>query len=517
MLRRLLRELPLLVGVAVGCLGMWWKGRAFVPMDWPAGFDWERYLRETWAYFNPGTMNSTWLEPLYSYMLGSLGNAVGWAWAGMLISSAGVLLLVLGSGLLGRAMAGPWVGAVAAMSIPLTPNLAAASRWVNVYPALSGATAMGLACMVAMTRWPRFGWALSGGVFVGLAWALDGRTVPLLPGFVLLGVVGASGVSSMVRRGLLLATVLAGMSVGPWAQSTLRVVPRESTEQVAEILRGIELSKLRVSPNASLQQACLDEPSEVINLPGLFRPCAHALSIDNAGRVDEGLPFGLWLTLGFLPFALLPGALGRRQALAAVLAFGPFVGMTLIMSRWIIVTPRYMLQLAAPAAVIVPLGLWQLWRTLGRKPALRRWAAIGPLVALAWLWRGGPEHTDSGPLEHSSTYKMMAPIVTFIEDEVGPDDVLLDCSESHIEVAVLPRTTHGWPSNHEGHDWERCAGWLQDPEGEGTAHIVIGNRTQIPGVRGLSLPPPWTQSLRTDGQGQTLRVWTLTSNFNRAP
>ena len=124
MLAKLCRELPLLVGVVIGCIGMWWRGRAFVPMDWPAGFDWERYLRETWAYFNPGTMNSTWLEPLYSYMLGNLGNAVGWAWAGMLISSIGVLLIVLGSGILGRAMAGPWVGAVAAMSIPLTPNLA---------------------------------------------------------------------------------------------------------------------------------------------------------------------------------------------------------------------------------------------------------------------------------------------------------------------------------------------------------------------------------------------------------
>ena len=517
MLLKLCRELPLLAGVVIGCIGMWWRGRAFVPMDWPAGFDWERYLRETWAYFNPGTMNSTWLEPLYSYMLGNLGDAVGWAWAGSLISSAGVLLLVLGSGILGRAMGGPWVGAVAAMSIPLTPNLAAASRWVNVYPALSGATAMGLACLVAMTRWPRLAWALSGGIFVGLAWALDGRTAPLIPGFVLLGLIGASGAPGVVRRALLMVAVVAGIAVGPWSQDTLRVVPRESTEQVAEILRGIELSKLRVSPNASLRQACIDEPSEVINLTGLLRPCAHALSLDNAQRVDEGLPFGLWLTLGLLPFALLPGALGRRQSLAAVLAFGPFIGMTLIMSRWIIVTPRYMMQLAAPAAVIVPLGLWQLWRTLGRKPSLRRWASIGPIAALIWLWRGGPEHTNAGPLETSSTYQMMAPIMTFIADEVGPDDVLLDCSESHIEAALLPRTTHGWPTNHEGHDWDRCAAWIQDPEGEGTAHIVIGDRTKVSGVGGFSLPPPWTQSLRSDGQGQSLRVWTLTANFNRAP
>ena len=465
------------------------------------GFDWERYLRETWAYFNPGTMNSTWLEPLYSYMLGNLGNAVGWAWAGMLISSIGVLLIVLGSGILGRAMAGPWVGAVAAMSIPLTPNLAAAARWVNVYPALSGATAMGLACMVAMTRWPRLGWALLGRCLcrAGLgARRTNGAAASRLHPPRARGCKRRDGLRAPNAPLCSSPPRHVGRALEPGHAS---VVPRESTEQSsAEILRVSRLSKLRVSPNPVLRQACIDEPSEVINLSGLLRPCAHALSLDNAGRVDEGLPFGLWLTQGLLPFALLPGALGRRQALAAVLAFGPFVGMTLIMSRWIIVTPRYMLQLAAPAAVIVPLGLWQLWRTLGRKPAIRRWAAVGPIAVLIWLWRGGPEHTNAGPLEGSSTYQMMAPIMAFIDDDVGPEDVLLDCSESHIEVALLPRTTHGWPNNHEGHDWERCAAWIQDPEGEGTAHIIVGNRTKVTGVRGLSLPPPWTQSLRSDGQ-----------------
>ena len=516
-MRRLFREVPLILGVTLGVAGLWWHGRAFVAMDWPAGFDWERYLRETWAYWHPGTMNSTWLEPLYSYILGSLGDAVGWGWAGILISSVGSVLLVLGSGILGRALGGPWVGAVAALAIPLTPQLAAAARWVNVYPALSGATAMGLGCTAALARWPRLFWALSGGGFVGLAWALDGRTVPLLPGLVLIGAMGALGGQTISRRAVLAVAFGLGLMVGPASQSALRVVPRETTTQVAEILRGIELSKLRVSPDPVLRSACAEEPSEVINLPGLLRPCAGALARDNAERVDHGLPFGLASTLWLLPLALLPGRLGRRQTLTAVLVFVPFVGMTLIMSRWIIVTPRYMLQLAGPAAVVVPLALWQAWGLLRQIESLHRLRAVGPLLAAAWLIRGGPNHPDTGPLEDSSTYQMMKPVVAYIANEVGPGEVLLDCSESHIEVAILPRVTHGGAPNHEGHDWARCAQWLQDPDGSGEAHIVVGDRTQIPTLRGLSVPPPWSESLRTVGQGQTLRIWTLTENFNREP
>ena len=517
MLRTLFREAPLLLGVALGCFGLWWHGRAFVPMDWPAGFDWERYLRESWAYMNPGTMNSTWLEPLYSYALGHLGNVYGWAWTGLVFSSVAAMMVVLGAGILGRALGGPWVGAIAAISIPLTPQLAAASRWVNLYPILSGTTALGLACLVAFCRWPGWTWAVLGGVFSGLAWAIDGRTITLLPGLLLLAFTGAMGVTGTTRRIVMLVVVLAGLAVGPWSQQTLRVVPRESTAQVAEILRGIELSKLRNSPNPRLRAACVEEPSEVINLQGLLRPCSSELALDNAVRVDEGLPYGLGLTLICLPLALLPGRRGRRESWVACLAILPFVMMTLVMSRWIIVTPRYMMQIAAPAAVIVPLGLVRFWRLFYRQRTRSLWDWVPVLGLGIWLGLGGPEHASEGPLEASSTYQMMAPVVKLIEDELSDDDVLLDCSESHVEAAILPRVTHRWPQNHEGHDWERCAEWLREPEGASDAYIVVGTRTKIVGLEGLRVPPPWQQVLRSDGQGQTIRVWKLGSNFNRAP
>lgn len=511
---RWIREIPLLAGIIAGCMGLWWHGRAFVPMVWPAGFDWERYLRETWAYMHPGTMNSTWLEPLYSYILGHLGPYYGWAWTGILISSVAAVMVVVGAGLLGRALSGPWAGAVAAISIPLTPQLAAAARWVNLYPLLSGTTALGLAGAVGLARWRTWPWAVLAGVGSGLAWAIDGRTVTLLPGLILLALTGVVGVPQRWKQVLLLGLFGAGLSIGPVSQTMLRVVPREGTAEVAEILRGIELSKLRNSPNNALRTACANEPSGMVSLDGLIQPCAIALQADNAERVDDGLPWGLSLTLGLFLLALLPGNGGRRQSWIAAIALIPFLAMTLVMSRWIIVTPRYMMQIAAPAAVVVPVAAAQLWRTLLRGRQLNRLAFLAPMAIGAWLIWSGPSHEAIPPLEASSTYKMMAPVVSLIENEMGPDDVLLDCSESHIEVAVLPRVLHGGSQNHEGHDWARCASWLKDPEGQAAAYVVVGSRTQISGLRSLSLPPPWQQVLRKDGQGQTTRVWKLEAGFN---
>jgi len=195
-------------------------------MAWPAGFDWERYLRETWATLHPGTMNSTWLEPLYPWLLSTLGAELGWAWAGQVISSVALLAIVLGAGILGRALGGPWCGAVAALSIPLTPQLATSARWVSMYPLLSAGTALGLAGLVALCRWPRWWWAVLGGVGTGIAWGVDSRTITLLPGMILLAVLGAWAAEGKARRLALLALFAGGLSLGPISQQALRVIPR---------------------------------------------------------------------------------------------------------------------------------------------------------------------------------------------------------------------------------------------------------------------------------------------------
>ena len=507
----LVHEIPLLMGLGLGWFLCWWRGRAFVSMTWPAGFDWERYLRETWAFTHPGTMVSTWLEPLYPWLLSTLGTDIGWASVGLFISSAAMVGLVLGGGLLGRAMAGPWAGAVAAVAIPLTPQLAAAARWVNMYPLLSATTSLGLAGAVGFARWSRWPWAVLGGVGLGLAWGVDSRTITLIPGMVLLVVMGLQGIPGWTRRGALAAVFLLGLGLGPASQKALRVMPRETTAEVAVILRGIELSKISQSEDVDLREACRGEPAVVIHPAGLLRPCATALQADNAPRVDRALPLGLGLTLLLLPLALLPGRGGRRRSAIALLALAPFMLMTWIMSRWIIITPRYMMQIAAPAAVVGPVALIQLVCTLRARP---HWAWMGVAGAVGlgvWQATEGPDNRGPyTPLEQSSTYQMMVPIVEWIQTQRSPEEGVLDCSESHIAPSFYPQTLIPPPQDHEGHDWLRCGRWIREGPAKGAGILVTGTRTRVPGVDFRALPAPWRLQLRTQGMGQEVRLWRWT-------
>ncbi len=497
-----------MLGLVLGWFVCWWRGRAFVPMDWPAGFDWERYLRETWAYTHPGTMVSTWLEPLYPWLLSTLGADIGWAQVGLLISSAALVGLVLGAGLLGRVMAGPWAGAVAAAAIALTPQLAAASRWVNMYPLLSAFTALGLAGAVGFARWSRTCWVVLAGLGLGLAWGVDSRTITLIPGMVLLVVLGLQGVEGWPRRGAQAAVFLLLLSLGPLSHKQLRVMPRESTSEVAVILRGIELSKISQSEDVALREACRGEHAVVIHPAGLIEPCATELQRDNAPRMDRALPLGLGLTLLLLPLALLPGQGGRRRSAIAFLALIPPLAMTWAMSRWIIITPRYMMQVAAPAAVVGPVALVQILRTIS---ARHRWAWLGIAGAVGLgVWQGshGPDNRGPRtPLEHSSTYQMMVPMVDFLRTERAEGEGVLDCSESHVAPAFYPRSLIPPPQDHEGHDWLRCARWIREGPAKGKGLLLTGTRTRVPGVNARSLMRPWRLVKQTEGMGQDLRLW----------
>lgn len=507
-LRRLLQELPLGLGMGVGIFLCWWRGRAFVPMVWPAGFDWERYLRETWAYTHPGTMVSTWLEPLYLWLLSTVGADIGWAAAGLLLSSAALVGAVVGAGLLGRALAGPWVGACAAVAIPLTPQLVESSRWVNLYPLLGAATVLGLAGCVGFARWSGWGWALLGGVGLGLAWGVDSRTVPLIPGMLGLFVLGLQGVRGTPRRAGLVLLFSMGVGLGPLSQHGLRVMPRETTAEVAVILRGGELHKISQSENRVMREACQDQQAVLIHVAGLLTPCASALQGDNLPRIDRILPLGTGLTLVFFPLALLPGLGGRRQSLIAALALVPPLAMTWAMSRWIFINPRYMMPVAMTAAVVGPVAVVQLIRTLSRRP---RWSAIGAAMALAltlWQWQEGPDNRGAAePLEHSSTYRMAAPMLETVLAERAEGEGVLDCSESHIAVAVYPRSLVPAPQDHEGHDWLRCARWISEGPPGSTGMLLTGTRTQVPGLDPERLPPPWTLLKRTEGMGQFMILW----------
>lgn len=507
-LRRIIKEAPLALGVLGGCFLTWWRGRAFVPMEWPGGFDWERYLRESWAYANPGTMMSTWLEPLYPWLLANIGDTFGWAWAGSLISSVAFVGMVLGAGLIGRALGDTWSGGAAAMALPLTPQLVAGARWVNMYPLLAAGTAVGMGGAIAFARWPKWPWLVVAGLGTGLAWGVDTRTVTLIPGVVLLVLLGLQGVRGWGRRALFLLLFVGGLGFGPWSHSNFRVIEREAAVDVAVTLRGIVLTTLEQGPNLVLRSACQGERAVLIHPAGLLTPCAVALEDDNAQRLRENLPFGLWLTLLALPWACLPGLGGRRRLFIAFLAVVPPLVSTWAMSRWIILTPRYLMPIAPLAAAIVPVALVQISRTF-------LWRAWAPLVGAAacvasifWMFETGPSQRGvREPLERSSTYQMMRPVMQAVRGFMASGVPVLDCSQSHVEVSLLPEILHDGEPNHEGMDWARCGQWILNPNRKEPAAVITGSRSGIWGVDPNQLPSPWTSVLKSNGMGQRVNVW----------
>jgi hypothetical protein len=507
-LRRIIKETPFVLGVLGGCFLTWWRGRAFVPMAWPAGFDWERYLRETWAYVNPGTMVSTWLEPLYPWLLSTIGETLGWAWAGSIISSVAFVGMVIGAGLIGRALGDSWSGGAAAMALPLTPQLVEGARWVNMYPLLAAGTAVGLGGAIAFARWPKWPWLVVAGLGTGLAWGVDTRTITLIPGVVLLVLLGLQGVQGWGRRACFFLLFGAGLGFGPWSQNHLRVIEREAAADVAVILRGIELTKIEQGPNRLLRSACQGERAVLIHPAGLLTPCAAALGDDNAQRLRENLPFGLLLSLLALPLACLPGMGGRRRWFIALLAIVPPLASTWAMSRWIILTPRYLMQIAPLAAALIPVALVQIPRTL----LWRAWApwvgAAACVASVFWMFDTGPAHRGvREPLERSSTYQMMRPVMESLRGFIDSGVPVLDCSQSHVAVSLLPEVLHGGEQNHEGKDWARCGQWILNPNRKEPAAVITGTRSRVWGVDPDQLPPPWTLFLKSDGMGQRVNVW----------
>jgi energy-converting hydrogenase Eha subunit A len=298
------------------------------------------------------------------------------------------------------------------------------------------------------------------------------------------------------------------MAAAPLLSAQLREAPGLSKTQIALDRRGLELSNLN-RQSSDVRTSCQGEVPELLSAGALLRPCARAFQDFNQPRLSRVLPFGLIFTLLCLPLLLLPARRGWRHTLMAAAIFAPPVLFVWALSRWIAVSPRYVLQMMGPVAAVVPVALASLIRTLLPKPRAGLGTAITGLGLGAWVLTIGPQEREAAvPLEASATYTMTSPIIRYIRDELAESDLLLDCSESHIEAAVLPRQLHSPPSNHEGLDWRRCAWWIDDPPAsEGTRWVITGQRTQLDQAPAGQLQLPWVRALHTDGVGHHLDLW----------
>jgi 4-amino-4-deoxy-L-arabinose transferase-like glycosyltransferase len=160
------------------------------------------------------------------------------------LAAASVLLMLVGTGLLGRAAAGPRVGWMAALLLASTMTVLRQARLASydTYLMALAGLALGLAFM-ALNKARQQRWALAvtlaalGGVVLGMSVFVK-NAVALL--FVLLSLLGAALVDRRCRRpalivGLLLTVVAAGL-VAPWYLHALRTGPDAQSQLLSETL-----------------------------------------------------------------------------------------------------------------------------------------------------------------------------------------------------------------------------------------------------------------------------------------
>lgn len=508
---RAARELPLLAALALGVALVVRPGPGWF---YPEGVDWEQYLEAAVAVADPGSGAAFpgWRRPLHALVVGLLGARSGYVAAAQALAVGCAAAVVVAAGLLGRSLSRPWVGALAALTAANLAPVALAARQVTPYPLLAAAVGLALALGAACSRWPTWPLAFGAGLAAGLAWAADPKGVIAPPLAILL--VGVGLLRLPPRAWGRAACLAVGLGVGlglPILLETaierhlgLRPVPL--AEQI-ESQRWQNLDQLG-DPNlfsVAVRRACTGAPTAPS--PGaLLGPCGAAMLDHNLAflRVQGAVPDGRSALLA--PLCLLPAAWGprTRERLAASLAAFLAVWLPLLAGLagllWVSHGVRYVLHLAVPIAVLVPLALDRL---LGlpalRWPRGRPWSAgAAALVAGLWLWQLWPG-LDLGriasltgpnaPVAGSWDPALPDPRVRlsrWLASQLGPDDLVIDCAASSIESFVLPRrlaTLRALP-----HENERCAAWMQrPPDAAGERWLLTRHLPNDPGRR-FALP-----------------------------
>jgi hypothetical protein len=500
------REVPWLVGVLAGWVGLWWRGHAFVPLPFISSYDWMEYVPSAWMVTNQVDVGgyATWRNPLYPGILGHLGEVVGYNEAGWLIASVSLFATVFAAGFGARALAGTWAGMVAAASIPFINPWAEASRWTTLYPALTACTGLSLAFGAAFVRWPRTRWGLLAALFAGLGWGMDFRGIALVAAVAMLAL-SVLWTQSRQRAMFIAAVMAIGLAIGPAANSALRISDQRGTESQVQTQRELELRLAQKSGIDYLEAACANEPvTGAYPTPATFlRPCAIAFLRDNLDRFKDQAPFGVATTLWMLPLVLLPLGRGRRDSWTALVVFGSAWGTLAVMSVWARLNVHHFVQFSALIAMTVPVAGARLLANLGARG--RQILPIVALAAVGWTATQGPwAGKPVSDISHGQEHRILGQMVRYVEANIVADDVLLDCSGFGVEAALLPRRFHAGPPNFSRTvGTVLCDDWIAHPPAvAGRVWILV---REAPGHRGL--PPPWVQEAEwRDGLRRTW-IW----------
>jgi hypothetical protein len=507
-------ELPWLLGVALGLLGLWWRGHAFVPLPFLSSYDWMEYVPSAWMVTHGIDLGgyATWRNPLYPAILGTLGEWVGYNEAAWLLGSIAMSLVVFSAGLGARALANPWAGLVAAVTVPFINPWAEASRWATLYPTLAAATGMSLACGAAFLRWRQPVWIMLAGASAGLAWGIDFRGIALVCAVAAMGVLGAEK-----RWGLILA-IAATFAAGQLANNAVQISTTKDTSIAVQTQRELELRLAVESGDMHLVRACHDEPvdSAYPTMRTLFRPCAWAFVADNLDRAKDQAPFGVGLTLLLLPLVLIGSGRGWRGRAAPLIVFGSAYGALFLMAVWARLNVHHFVQFAAPIAMTVPVAVGRLLDAMGTRRVRAPLTIVLAALGLFWVttqgpWAGKPVDDLATAEQHQLLGWMLDGMGANVNLDGG--DVLMDCTGLGVEAALLPTRTHtGHPNFQPSAMSTRCQQWIHHPP-QTNGRVWIFTR-QEPGFSGPPQPPWQMIQAFEDGPRRTW-LWQLVDT-NRA-
>ena len=502
---RLAREAPWLLGVVLGLIGLWWRGYAFVPLPYLSSYDWMEYVPSAWMVTHGVDIGgyATWRNPLYPAILGQLGELTTYNDAAWLIASVCMSLVVFSAGLGARALASPWAGFLAAVTVPMINPWAEASRWATLYPMLTATTGLTLACGAAFLRWGHPVFGAIGALSAGLALGIDFRGLAMVALMVVLILLAWS----RHRRPGIALLALALLVVGPALNQTKAVSHQKTTDTAVGTQRALEVRLALESGDMDLVRACRSEPTDEAypSLAALSRPCAWAFVRDNLDRFKDQAPFGVGLTLLALPLVLLGDGRGWRASLSGLLVFGAGWGALFLMAVWARLNVHHFVQFAVPIAMVVPVALSRTIRTLTFRRAQGTVQALTMLGASAWLWAAGPwAGKPVDDLAQAETHQLLGWMLSGVDMHVDLDggDQLLDCSGLGVEAALLPkRLNRGLPNFQTSATAERCTQWIHSPpEIAGRQWLIT---RQEPDFAGPPVPPWMMVESWVDGPRRT--------------
>ena len=484
-------------------------------MSFPSGSDWETYLDNgiyLWGGESVDVTYQTWRKPLHGYLVGLLALGTGSiARAALALTAASCLGMVLGGGLLGRALGNAWTGAATALGVSWLGTFQPMSSWVNNYPLTAGLVAVATGAAAATVRWRSPGWALVATLSGSLAFATDTRG---LPGLVVavLAVLGAAVACRGAWRRLALLVALASVGTGVGVAVDTQMPTYFGVELDSIEDRVGQQSALRGMSRTALPDCMETAPRE----PACMAQVAQAnhAALERSGALPA---VALGLTLLVL---LVPARWGKRSVWASVVVIGPSVGALGLGMGLVEYPERYAASALVPLVALLPLVAHRVAdvasRWLPRPQALHGVAAALALVGLAWTWPGLPRQRAAVESAETSSQGRDDPrqrVADWALAELGPDDLVLDCGDASFLQLTAPLEVQ--QQRFAPQEKGRCTRLVKSPtQVAGDVYLLAGTPT---GGRQSASPSQetleaagWTQvdlGLAPEPSYGTLQLW----------